>query len=140
MAVVNRDLDVTEQYRVEALKVGNSTTGLSYPVVTVPHPLTIRNAKQYALGLSGTPTGQLSITRFIVGAGATTFVCGGALTAVAHGTSGLQNFSLPAVGSSLLDLQATDTLLYVTAGTNAGLASLAVNIVVQATQDIKSWF
>jgi hypothetical protein len=81
----------------------------------------------------------LYVERFVVGTGAATFAVGGALTHSAFGTSGIQAYSLPAAGSSLLDCQTGDVIRVLTAGSNAALTDLMVEIVVKNVADIKTW-
>lgn len=140
MGIINRTLDASEQKEVIDRRIGGTVTGTAYPIYTAAYPSTISDARAVALGLSGTPTSTLGIQRFITGVGATTITVGGALTAVAFGTSGLQRFSLPATGSTLLNLQTGDVLTVTAAGTNAALVSLQVTVVAQAIQDVKSYF
>jgi hypothetical protein len=92
-----------------------------------------------AVGISGSPTSQLAVERFVVGAGLTVFALGGALTHTAIGTSGAQGFSLPAAGNSLLSLAAGDLLTVQTGGANTAAKVLHVTAVVKALQDIKSF-
>jgi hypothetical protein len=99
----------------------------------------IQTAKAYAAGLSGAPTSTLYVERFVVGTGGSTFAVGGALTHSAFGTSGIQSYSLPASGSSLLDCQAGDVIRVLTAGSNAALGELMVDIVLKNVADIKTW-
>lgn len=140
MGIINRTLDASEKKEAIAQRIGPTVTGVAYPIYTAAYPSTISDARAVALGLSGTPTSTLGIQRFIAGTGATTITVGGALTAVAFGTSGLQRFSLPATGSTLLNLQAGDVLTVTTGGTNAALVNLQVTVVTEAIQDIKSYF
>lgn len=140
MGIVNRTLDATEQKQVFEETIVLTATATAYPLLTVPHPMNMTDAKCVAYGLSGAPTGALQVNRFVVGAGATTIAIGGALTHVAYGTSGMQTFSLPALGSTLLALQKGDVIQLLTAGTNAGLLNAQVSLVCQSTQSIKSWF
>lgn len=140
MPNINRTDDISQQKELLEQAIINSVTGTNYPLWVVSRAQTITDAKATALGLSGTPTATLNLQRFIVGVGNTTIAISGALTQSAYGTSGFQTFSLPASGSSLLSLQKGD-LLYVTAGgTNAAVASMLVEVVVQNVQDIKTWY
>jgi hypothetical protein len=140
MGIVNRTKDLSEQKEALVAQINNSGTGIDYPVAIVERPVTIMDAKCAALGMSGAPTSTLKIQRFVVGAGNTTIAISGALTHVAYGTSGYQTYSLPAAGSSLLNLQKGDLLVATTGGANAGLVSKLVDVVVQNIQDVKSWY
>ena len=140
MGVINRSLDTSERRRQINTVINNTSTGVGYPVFEAPHPCTIKTARCAAVGLSGAPTSALYLHRFIVGTGMATYAIGGALTHVAIGTSGPQTYSLPATGNSLLNLQTGDVVVTLTAGSNAALAAKAVQLVVEATQEIKSWW
>lgn len=140
MGIVNRSMDSSEQQENLKLKVEGTVTGTTYHLQHIPRPMQIQDAKSVCLGLSGTPTAQLAVSRFVVGAGLTTINIGAALTQAALGTSGVQGFSLPAAGSSLLELQAGDVLAVVTGGANSALDQMEVDVVVKNLQDIKSWY
>lgn len=137
MGIVNRTLDDSQQQFQMSKSVNDTTTGADYYVGGIPHPATIQSAKCVAVGLSGTPTVTLQLERFVEGAGLTEIAVTSALTNVAVGTSGPQSFTL---GSSFLELQAGDRLKAVTGGANAALTHLEVDVVLKATQDIKSWY
>lgn len=140
MGIVNRTNDASEQKYAAEQTIVSTSTAVAYPIYTVPNAGNIVDAKCVAYGLSAAPTGQLRINRFLPGVGETLITVGGALTHVAYGTSGMQTFSLPALGSTLLVVQKGDVVQLLTAGTAAALASVEVSVVIQATQDIKSWF
>lgn len=139
MGIINRTLDVSEQYDKVQLYQKATATGVDYFVYRCPRNMQIQTARSYCLGLSGTPTTTLKLTRFVVGAGQTTISISGALTNVAFGTSGIQSMSLPAAGSSLLNLQAGDILIATSGGSNAALTDLMVEVVVKNVADIKTW-
>lgn len=141
MGIVNRSLDTSEQKFIVDATFRDTTTGQSaFAICRVPFAAQLVQGHAMAIGISGTPASQLKVHRFIVGSGYTNFVVGGACThSAAFGTSGFQTFSLPASGSSLLDLTAGDVLAIDTSGTNAAAKVLSVSFVLQATQDIKSF-
>lgn len=134
MGIVNRSLDSTEQYQLYNTNIRETTTGESDVLVHLPYPVTAVSAKLNAVTLSGTPTCQLQIQRFVTGAGATLIPLGAALTMVAASTSGPQSYTFSSTA-----LQAGDKIVATHAGTNAALAQLNIALVLQATQDIKSW-
>lgn len=141
MAICNRDLDPSQQKEVVAANYGAVATSLVIPVGIIPYPATIVSARVAATGISGSPTGALKINRFIVGSGSTVYLGGfTTLTVQAVGTSGVQSVVIAAAGSTALQLQAGDEITYTSAGSNAAVASLAVSVVIQATQDIKTFF
>lgn len=139
MAIINRTLDTSEQLEKVQLYQKGTVTAIDYVVYRCPRAMQIQTARALSLGLSGTPTSTLKLTRFVVGAGQTTISISGALTNVAFGTSGIQSMSLPAAGSSLLNLQTGDVLIVSAAGTNAALTDLMVEVVVKNIADIKTW-
>lgn len=137
MAIINRSLDVSEQQEAKKVNVNGTVTGTAYVIDVIPDSKQLMQAKSYALGLSGAPTAQLQIARFIAGAGATVIPVGSALTSVAFGTSGLQSFSL---GASPILLQEGDVLQVAAGAANSALTSLTVEVVLQSLQDYKSWY
>ena len=140
MGIINRTFDASEQKDLLNAGVNDTTTGIDYPLMVLPRAMQIQDAKAASLGHSGTPTATLKIQRFITGAGNTVISISGALTHTAYGTSGYQTFSLPASGSSLLDLQKGDLLVATTGGASSAVKSLMVDVVLKNIQDIKSWY
>ena len=107
----------------------------------IPYPATLDGVRVAAAGISGTPTYDLRVLRFIAGAGVTT-IAGGAttLTGVAVGTSGIQSMVLASSGSTLLNLLAGDMITLTSGGANSAVTGLNVSVVVKALQDIKTSF
>ena len=140
MGIINRTKDISEQKELIQGNFALAATGKDMILHKAPRAQLITDAKCTAVGLSGTPTATLKLQRFVVGAGLTTISISGALTISAIGTSGTQTFSLPATGSSLLQLAAGDVLVVTTGGTNAGTEQTMVDVVVQNVQDIKAWY
>jgi hypothetical protein len=134
MGIVNRTLDTSEQKRDHFVNIDVSTTATSDQIYHAPHGVDMVAAKLSAVTLSGAPTCQLQIKRFVTGAGETLIPLGAALTLVAVGTSGPQSYTF----SSTTVLEG-DLLVATHAGTNAGVAQLGIALVVKSTQDIKSW-
>ncbi len=141
MAIVNRDLDYTEQRHVVSVALANTSTGVTYPVMVVPFPSKIVACYEGALGLSGSPVHSLWLQRFVVGAGLTSIVLGSTIPVAAIGTSGtaLQGFTVLASGVTY-PLQAGDTIALYTQGANAGTVETTVTVVIQALQDIRTAF
>jgi len=141
MAIVNRDLDSSEQKVSVAQTFGPLATGVTVPIHVVASPCNVVAAKIAAFGISGTPTAALSIQRFIVGSGVTSYLGGfTTLTMIAAGTSGAQSVVTAASGSTALQLLAGDVIMMTTGGANSAVTGVAVDLVVQYTQDIKSYF
>lgn len=139
MGIINRTLDVTQQKVVVESNIDGTITGRVYPVYVAPRAQTLVDVRNTALGLSGAPTMSLFLNRFVVGTGAQSFAVGGALTVSAFGTSGSQQYSLPAVGSSLLAMQSGDWLSVKAGASNAALDEDMVSMVVQNIADIQTF-
>lgn len=139
MGIINRSLDLSEQQEQHTLNQAPTVTAGVYTVANIRRPMKLNSAEAKCLGLSGAPTSQLAIQRYIAAAGVTNITVGAALTHVDIGSIGVQTFSLPAVGSSLLQLQDGDSLVVVAGGANSALNSLVVDVVLENLQDIKSW-
>ncbi len=141
MAIVNRTLDVSQQQSESQSSYQAVATGATLLVAAIPYPSTLKQVKVACQGVSGSPTYDLRVWRFIVGTGVTT-IAGGAttLTGQAMGTSGVQSMVLAAAGSSFLNLQANDILTLTSGTASTAVTGLDVAVVIQATQDIVSWF
>lgn len=158
MAIVNRTLDPTEQrknFSWSATGAGASaplTSGMTSIVCVVPWPSTLVEGQIAAVGVSGAPTYQLAVNRFIAAAGFTTWIVatGTSNTPANFGTSGAGAFGtsmfgssgivLAASGSSLLNLQANDVITVTTGGSGAAANALSIGLVLQPIQDIKKSF
>lgn len=156
MGIVNRTLDVTEQkkniYWSATTGAGTSgplVTGVTNIVAIVPWPSIFYGGQMAAYGLSGAPSYALALNRFIAGTGFTTWILatGTSNLAAAYGTSGAGSFGTSLFGSSgivciassstLAIMQANDVITLTTGGTNASAISLAINLVIAPTADIK---
>lgn len=142
MAVVNRSLDASEQRKVLSANFGLVATGVTLAVAQIPQPMTVQAIQIQAAGVSGTLSGGLYIQRFIVGTGFTSIAFGSSFAPPDFGVSGVPavGVSLPAAGSSLLNLLANDTIVLKTTGSNAAAMNLSVNMVLLPTQDIRTFF
>ncbi len=98
-------------------------------------------ARAAATGISGAPLLDLSITRFIVGSGTTSYLGGfTTLTLQAVGTSGIQSATIAVAGSTALSLLTGDVVYGSVSGQDSAVTGLAVSLVVDATQSIKTIF
>lgn len=140
MGIINRTQDLSEQKEMLENSVLGQTTGVVYPIGIISRPQTLADAKCSTLGLSLAPTVTLGIQRVTGLAGVTLIPISTALVQVAFGTSGFQTFSLPAAGSTLLNLQKGDLLTITAGGSTAGASSAMIDVVVQNSQDIKTWY
>lgn len=146
MAIVNRDLDLSEQrVTFQGKTVGvlaNSGGSLTQAeaMFIVPFPCTLDAARISSIGSSGTVVAGLQTARFITGAGLTMIpLVTATMTISVFGTSGGVGFSLPAAGSTLLALQTNDVLiLHNFGGSGAALnAGAQMAVVLRAVADIK---
>lgn len=139
--IINRDKNLTEQ--VDNWDVQTAVIGISVllPLVSVPYVGQLQKVVVAAFGLSGSPQIQLQIQRFIAGSGLTTIPLNGSslLTIQAFSTSGLQTFTIPALSSTLVQLQANDQLQAVTSTANTA-ATYSFNCIVQCLQDFKTQY
>lgn len=140
MSVINRTLAPSEQTKDVTVSLGALATTITRALYVAPYPVTLKQAKVYALGLSGAPQHKLVLNRFVVGAGLTSIDITAAAAVPAIGTSGLYTPSLPAAGSTLLNLQAGDYVSVVTSVANTAMAECSYSLVMQALQDIKSFY
>jgi hypothetical protein len=142
MAVINRTLDNSQQRFVVSAKAGATATGVTGIIGQIETPCVLDAAQMAAFGISGAPTVQLVINRFIVGTGFTAISVGGANAVPAFGTSGVMvaGASLNAAGSTLLNLIPNDVIMYQTGAANAAVTGLVVNLVLRPIQDIKKYF
>lgn len=142
MAVINRTLDISEQRKTFGVVAGAIATGVTTIVAVVPWPCTLDAAQFQAFGNSGSPTAQLVVNRFIVGSGVTAFAVGSANALPAFGTSGVivLGASLPAAGSTLLNLLPNDVIHMESGGANSAVQRLAATVVLKPIQDIKKNF
>lgn len=142
MAIVNRTLDPSEQKKVYSASAGAVATGVTGIVAYVPGPAILNAGSIAAFGLSGAPNYSLIVNRFVVGAGATAITVGTGTSNVpsAYGTSGSFQMVLAAAGSTLLQLQANDVIMYLSGVASSAVTGLNVSVVLQPIQDIKLQF
>jgi hypothetical protein len=141
MGIINRTLDGSEQKEAIKITVLSPVNAQEVLLPPVERAMTITAAKASLLGISGAPTMFLRGLRFIAGTGGSSFAIGTSQAITAYGTSGALAYSLPASGSTLLNLQAGDCLALVFGGgTGAACTTATVELVVQNIQDIKTWY
>jgi hypothetical protein len=141
MGLQNRDKGINEQ--VDNWDTQTAVVGVSalIQLTNIPYSGQLLKVTTSAFGLSGSPIVGLQIQRFIVGAGLTTIPINGSslMTVSAFSTSGLLTHSIPAPGSTLVQLQAGDQLQIVTSVASSA-ATYATNAVVQCLQDFKTQY
>jgi hypothetical protein len=150
MAIVNRTQDASEQRKVfevvfpkvAGASFNNIGTGVTCIVGLVPYACTLDAFQAAAFGISGAPTVQLNVDRFIAGAGFTTIILATGTSNVvpAFGTSGVGAAVLAASGSTLRNLIANDVLVLTTGGANAAANAIVAGVVLKPLQDIKTQF
>ncbi len=143
MSIHNRTLGASEQRH--ALPFSNFslalTSGETGVISLIPYPCTLDAAQVAAFSIQSNPNLLLTVTRFIPGAGVTTWNVGSTFAPPNYGTSGVLTvgISLPAIGSPLLLLAAGDVAGYVVGGgSTAGIFGLAGCLVVRPMQDVKT--
>lgn len=143
MAVTNRSLSASEQRH--ALQFSNFSSALSSGETgvfgVIPYPCVLDAAQLAAFSVEANPNLLLTVTRFIVGAGVTTYPVGTTFLAQDFGTSGAlaNGVSLPASGSTLRMLMTNDVVGYVVGGgSTAGIFGLAGALVLRPVQDIRT--
>lgn len=140
MAIVNRDLDASEQKDV-FFKVTDAAVGVSQIVYLgkMDYPAVVQSARACAIGVSGAPEAAFVAYRFTSG-GLTAIALGVSnLVMSALGTSGIAGYSgLAAPGATVLNVQADDVLAVITSGANSASTRLLIDVVVKKTQDIVS--
>lgn len=141
MGIINRTNDVSEQKESIKITAALPVNGSEYISAPLERAVTITDCKTSLLGISGAPTVFLRGLRFIAGTGGSSFAIGSSFAVTAFGTSGYLSYSLPATGSTLLNLQKGDCVVVVMGGgTGAAATSVTVDLVVQNIQDIKTWY
>jgi hypothetical protein len=137
MAVINRDMDVSQQKDVVSVALKATVTGATYSLVTVPYPCKLVGAKQSVIGLSGAPNHSIWMLRWTA-SGTTSIIQGASMATVAFGTSGGQSFNV--AGGASYVLQEGDQLALLTAGSNTASLDCNVTLVLQKLQDYVTYF
>lgn len=141
MAVHNRTLGGTEQNKVldfnVPIAIVNGQTGL---LAYVPFPCTIQAAQLAAFGVTASPNLQITVSRFIAGAGSSTWNLSSTFVPPSFGSSGVlaSGISLPATGSTLLLLMPNDVIGYLAGGgASGGVFGCIGGFVVRPIQDVR---
>ena len=150
MAIVNRDKDPSEQLEVlsytlfaPSAAAGSFSLGATYQLGNLPFPCEIKKIEATANSLSGAPSIEVEIYKFVAGAGVTiNSSVMAAMVVPAFGTSGIAiSASLGVAGSTQVQAAAQDQLVAVITGANtAVIGNLTVNVVVKRLQDIVSFY
>lgn len=138
MAIVNRDLDVSQQRDIITESFA-TVTGGTYGVAVVPYPAQLLAAQTQSNGLSGAPNHSLWIQRFVAGSGITSINIGASMVITTFGTSGSQGYTFNGANTTYL-LQTGDLVMLSTAAANTATLNTTVSVVLKCLQDIKSTF
>ena len=141
MAIVNRDLDPTQQRLNFVAAPGLVGVSALIQSFIAPCAGQLLAVSSFASGLSASPTVGIQVQRFVVGVGFTTIPLNGSslLTITATSTSGIQAHVVPAAGTTLAQLLRGDAVQLVTS-TASSAATYMVAAVMQVLQDVKSDF
>lgn len=150
MSIHNNSKAVSERRQVAPfqnfdLAITSGTTGV---LCFAPYPCTLDGMAFAAMSVDSTPNLLLTLSRFVVGQGLTTYNLGSTFAVTTFGTSGYMfggasvgttlfgGISLPASGSTLLILQAGDVLGYLCGGgSSVGIFGFAGYACIQPMQD-----
>ncbi len=147
MAIVNRDLDPSEQkdvynFAYSRAVSGKTTinTGATFLIGMIPYSGVIQSARAFGIGLSGLPSLSFQLLRWAGAGGTSIQVSISSMIVPEFGTSGIMGYSgLAATGSTLLLVATNDILQIQTGVANTAFSDLVVEIVVKKTQDIISY-
>jgi hypothetical protein len=141
MANLNRTDDISNQkqnFSAFQINVPNLTI---FPVATIERGMVVTDCKVTMHGVSGTPALYLEVYRFQGSTGSASFIIGQSFVCQAFGTSGFLSYSLPASGSTLLNLMKGDVVVAVQAGgVGAATVITTVDLITQNLQDVKTWY
>lgn len=143
MSIHNRSLGPTEQrhglhFNNFSLSLTSGETGV---LAIIPYPCALDAAQLAAFSVASNPNLILTVQRFVTGLGVTVWNLGSTFAVRSFGTSGIpvNGISLPASGSTLLNLTAGDVVGYlVGGGATASVNGMAGCLVVRPVQDVKS--
>lgn len=141
MAIVNRDLDPSQQkevltFNVKLAGVGGGT----YVLGNLPFPCEISKIAVTAKSLSGAPSVEVEGYKWAGGVTINSAIMT-ALAVPAFGTSGVfVSASLGVAGSTQVQLAAQDQLVATITGANTAADDLCISVVVKKLQDIVSMY
>jgi len=121
---------------------GSQTNGETGVICHIPTACLLEAANFACYNTTSQAYMMLTLNRFIVGTGATTYVLGSTFAPPVFGTSGVipSGVSLPATGNSLLALMPNDVIGYqIGGGSTAAIYGIAGTVVIRPLQDIRSY-
>jgi hypothetical protein len=141
MAIVNRDLDPSQQKHVfDWVGTTQINTGFTSWIAVIPFPCVVQSMASVSVGVSAAMQVALQAQRFaagntVIGLGISNMIL------TSFGTSGAVGYpigysGLAAAGSTLLQLQTGDILMFQTSVANSAASQLALSVTVKKTQDI----
>lgn len=134
--------DSTKKVPIDIVIPGSQTNGDTGMICHIPWPSTIKAMNIAFLNPTPQVTVLFTVSRFIVGTGATTWNLGTTFIPQSYGTSGLPllGVSLPPQASTLMMLMPNDILGYqIGGGATAGLFGMFGSVVVQPLQDVTTF-
>lgn len=137
MAIVNRDLDPSQQPRVLHTIVGALATGITTLIALVPNSSQLVAAGLKAFGLSGSPVYSLNVLRATAD-GPTLIGLGATVTAVGGLSAAVQGFSIT-LGATV-PLQRGDLIILQSGAANTAVTGLALTTVFKPLQDVQTYF
>lgn len=138
MAIVNRDLDASQQKEMVQVNLGAVATGATRFCAIIPYPCTLQSVRNSAAGVSNAMQVAFEVIR---GSGSSGIPIGiSNMVLQNRSTSGVVGFSgLAATGSTLLNLLAGDVIQVVTSVSNGNATDLLLEFVLKKSQDIVSY-
>ena len=139
MGVVNKVLHSSEQRKTIDHAWKNVPTGATYIVGSVANGGVAEAVQYMAYGVSGSPTGFLTIHRFIAGAGLTVIPMGSTFALRDFGVSGVVAFgvSMPAAGVTVL---VNDLVMYTSGAANSAADQIELTIVMKPLENVRTYF
>lgn len=140
MAIVNRDLDASQQKETISAVYQNGTqinTGSSLVIGVVPYPCLIQSVRVGTFGVSNAPGALFKVQRNA--SGITLLTIGSTSLIVNLGVSGMFGHSgIMGAGTTLLTLQTGDVITMDVTQANTYALGVVAQIVVKKLQDIVS--
>lgn len=137
MAIVNRDLDSSQQPVLVNKEIGAIATGVTSLIALIPNSCQVVAAGLKAYGLSGSPQYSLNLLRTFA-AGPTLIGLGATVTASLGLSSVVQGFSIT-LGATVF-AEAGDVLMLNSGGSNTAATGVSVTAVLKPLQEVKTYF
>lgn len=143
MAIVNRDLDASEQNEVIPIRTAGAVTntGGTYLIGLVPYNCEVKAIRLSAMGLSGVPIFEVENYKFT--AGSSISINSSISTATSVGLlslSGIISLTLGTAGSSQVQCDANSAFVLTLGAAGTAASQVTGEIVVKKLQDIVTTF